>query len=294
MAEESVKNTENTAPVAVEGKVKTPNMEVEKKVVAPALNENKPADAPDEKDISDVITFLNEVDSIAGGKGGITEIPPQLLGSIKYLTQVMTNLRDSYKDPLFQDVLDDMQDQAADGNTPSLLVAVARNVPIEQIQELADNEAYGDVQKAVGDRVSADKTALEDDEKLFGNFEESQKNIDAYATEMGYDEAQKAELFTTIALWRDVFADGLITRDELEKIDHQINYKPDTEALRGQIPEAPVKEQIPDNASLQATMDAKPIRQAASAPKNAIEAMAAGGGGMTDITNIGKRRFLKQ
>jgi hypothetical protein len=283
--------------ITAEAEVKTPAVEVEKEVsAAPATG--KPAeaaasDAPDEEDISNVISLFNEIQTMSGGKGDITELPENLIGTVKFMLGKMVALRDAFQDPLFKSVLDDMVDQQKDGKTPSLLVAVARNVPMEELQDLADNENYADVQGAVDERLAKDKADLDAEEALSANFDESQAAGQEYAKEMNYDDAEMQELFSTAMAWFSILGDGKLTKDEWAKVDKMRNYDRDTEELRKQIPEVPKKEVVPDQASMETAMKETP-KATKVAPRNSIEAMNNAAPAMTDFTQTGKRRFGKK
>lgn len=280
--------------ITAEAEVKTPAVEVSKEVsTAPVTDKPVGAaasDAPDEKDISDVIKLLNEIDSMNGGKGDISEIAPNLVGTVKFLLDKMIALRDAFQDPLFKSVLDDMVDQQEDGKTPSLLVAVARNAPMEELQGIADNENYADVQGAVDEQLANTKAASDAEEAMFGNFEESQKEGQAYADEMGYDETQSQKLFKTAMDWFSILGDGKITKKEWGDIDNMRNYKKDTEELRSQIPEAPVKEVMPDKDSIAATQ-AEKTNKKKTTPTNSLERLGATTPGLGGFENVGKKRY---
>jgi hypothetical protein len=280
--------------ITAEAEVKTPAVEVKKEVSAAPVKD-KPveaaaSDAPDEKDISDVIKLLNEIDSMNGGKGDIAEIAPNLVGTVKFLLDKMIALRDAFQDPLFKSVLDDMVDQQEDGKTPSLLVAVARNAPMDVLQGLADNENYADVQGAVDEQLANTKAASDAEETMFGNFEESQKEGQAYADEMGYDEAQAQELFKTAMTWFSILGDGKITKKEWGDIDNMRNYKKDTEELRSQIPEAPEKVVMPDKDSIAATT-AEKTQKPKPAPRNNMEKMEKAMPNLGGFEGVGNKRY---
>jgi len=286
--------------VTLEGSDKSPAVEKTETTVmagaAPETDEPTPetpetdvdaSEAPDKEDISDLINLLNEINQIDGGGDNISDVPEELRGVLKFITGKLLALRDAFEDPLFKKVLDDMVDQREDGQTPSLLVAVARNVPIEELQELADGEGYEEAQGAVEEKVASDKQAKADEEGLYANFEKSDENLKAYCEKMGYEGEEKDEFFGAISMLRDAFADGILSMEELEQIDKMRNYDKDVEGLRSQIPEEPSKEVLPDKASIDAAMTPPtPKRQA---PSNSIEAMAAINP-MTDVTMIGKRK----
>jgi len=253
----------------------------------PPVEAEPSGEAPDAEDISDLIAILNEVDKADGGDGNISDIPQHLRKVLRFIIEKLVALRDAFGDPLFKKVLDDMVDQKEDGETPSLLVAVARNVPIEDIQELADKEEYGDVQSAVEDRIANETKSAEDEKKLYANFQKSDENLKTYCDQMGYEGEERDEFFKAIGMLRDAFADGILSMDELEQIDKMRNYDKDVEQLRSQLPEEPTKEVLPDKASIDAAMT--PPAPEKRKPANSIETMAAMSP-MTDVTMIGKRK----
>lgn len=277
---------ENEVAVAPEGEKSIAAAETE---VTPTTPETD-GEAPDAEDISDLITLLNEVKAIAGGEGEITEIPEDLRGVLGFITSKMVALRDAFKDPLFKEVLDDMIDQQEDGSMPSLLVAVARNAPMEELQDLADNEKYADVQGAVIERIDKQASDAKAEEDMMANFEESQQAGQEYAEEMGYDDEQSQRLFTSAMKWFKILGDGKITKEEWAKVDKADNYDTDTEELRKQLPTEPIKEIMPDQASMDAAITEKPQVPTRPVPKNSIEGIGAKPG--NDWENLGKRKFI--
>lgn len=296
--------------MVVESKAKTPAANVEKEVtvapgeekttvtaeaeVTPGTPETPAAtDAPDENDISDLLALLNEVQSTyAEGGDEITEIPDNLRPSLKVIAGKLVALREAFKDPLFKAVLDDMVDQQEDGSTPSLLVAVARNAPMEELQELGENENYADVQAGVDDRIAKETADAEAEETMMANFEESQKAGQEYADEMGYSEEESQRLFASAMAWFKVLGDGKITKDEWAKVDKADNYDRDTEELRKQLPVEPKKEMMPDQASMEAAVTEKPKTPRPAMPKNAVETV--GAAPVADWQNLGTRKFMKK
>jgi hypothetical protein len=282
--------------IAAEAEAKTPAVKVEKEVSAAPVTdkpvEAEASDAPDENDISGVISLLNEIQTMNGGKGDIADIDPNLVGTVKFLLDKMIALRDAFQDPLFKSVLDDMVDQQEDGKTPSLLVAVARNAPMEELQGLADNENYADVQGAVDEQLANTKAEGDSEEAMFANFEESQKAGQAYADKAGYDEAQAQKLFKRAMDWFSILGDGKITEKEWEDIDHMENYAADTEALKSQIPEVSKKDVMPDNASMAETMTEK-RKETRKAPSNSLERMGASAPSLGGFEDVGKKRYKK-
>lgn len=279
MAKENIEQEEmanTTMPVP-----KTPEENTQE-----ASEKSEATAAPDEQDIEQVLMILNEVDQISGGKGKIGGIPPEVLGPVKFLIEKMVTIRDAFEDPLFKDVLDDMNDQRMSGQVPSLLVAVARNVPMEELQRVADDEGYEDVQMAVNDRVSKEKEDAESEKKLYGNFDTSKKEIEAYCAECGYDDARKQKLYARIAMLRDIFADGLVTKKEAAEIDKIDNYDQDIQTLKSRVPAGGVKTVLPDKASIEESMTTK---KAPAPSQNSIQSTA--NFQTPDYLNTGKRRF---
>lgn len=250
---------------------------------------NQPSNNATEKDIDDVLMVLNEINQISGGKGSISNIPNELHSPIKFLIEKMVTIRDAFEDPLFKDVLDDMDEQRQSGQVPSLLVAIARNVPMEELTKIADDENYEDVQNAVNDRVSKEKSDSEAEKALYSNFDKSKKAIDAYCAKMSYDDARKQKLYARIAKLRDIFADGLVTEPEVAEIDKIDNYDTDMEAMKARVPENAVKTVLPDKASIEESMVAK--KPQAPAPQSSLGGMTLG---QPDYMNTGKRKIFNK
>jgi len=162
-----------------------PNQKTTKETTQEASEKSETTDAADSQDIEQVLMILNEINQISGGKGKIAGIPPEIIGPVKFLVEKMVTIKDAFEDPLFKDVLDDMHEQRMDGQVPSLLVAVARNVPMEELQRVADEEGYEDVQKAVNDRVSKEKENEESEKALYGNFDTSKKKRERSGQALG-------------------------------------------------------------------------------------------------------------
>lgn len=256
----------------------------------PEASEKNETSVPDQKDIDNVLMVLNELDTIAGGTGKIAGIPPELVGSIKFLVENMITIRDAYDDPLFKDVLDDMHEQRTGGRVPSVLVAVARNVPMEELLKIADDENYEDVQTAVNERVSKEKEDGEAEKTLYGNFDKSKKSVDDYCAEMGYDDTRKQKLYATISMLRNCFADGLLTKEEVGKIDKMDLYDSDMESVKSQIPPGAVKTVLPDKASIDESMAQKAPAKTQS--QNSLSVMG-GFSTQPEYLNTGKRKFVK-
>lgn len=250
--------------------------------------------APDEEDISDIIGMLNEMSSITGGEeGGIKDVPTEIRPVIRFMIQKMVALRDLFKDPLFKIILDDMVDQAEDGKEPSALVAFVRNVPREEYEELADSEDYEGAQGRVSSQLSDMETAKQSESELLDKFNESQEAGKRFAKSMGYDDQETVKLFSFAFEWFKILGDGVISENEWAKVDKMRNYDADVDALKQRMPQAPRKEVLPDKSSMaSAPMPTRGIT--APAATNSIERMGAMASPAEDITQVGKRRFIKQ
>ena len=250
--------------------------------------------APDEEDISDIIGMLNEMSSITGeGEGGIKDVPAEMRPVIRFMIQKMVALRDLFKDPLFKIILDDMVDQAEDGKEPSALVAFVRNVSRDEYEELADSEDYEGAQGRVSSQLSDMETAKQSESELLDKFNESQEAGKRFAKSMGYDDQEIVKLFSFAFEWFKILGDGVISENEWAKVDKMRNYDADVDALKQRMPQAPRKEVLPDKSSMaSAPMPTRGIT--APAATNSIERMGAMASPAEDITQVGKRRFIKQ
>ena len=250
--------------------------------------------APDEEDISDIIGMLNEMSSITGeGEGGIKDVPAEMRPVIRFMIQKMVALRDLFKDPLFKIILDDMVDQAEDGKEPSALVAFVRNVSRDEYEELADSEDYEGAQGRVSSQLSDMDTAKQSESELLDKFNESQEAGKRFAKSMGYDDQEIVKLFSFAFEWFKILGDGVISENEWAKVDKMRNYDADVDALKQRMPQAPRKEVLPDKSSMaSAQMPTRGIT--APAATNSIERMGAMASSAEDITQVGKRRFIKQ
>lgn len=299
MAEEKQVEVTKEKSVEIDDSKKTPEVTIEKETtVAPVKDETTEAvddvEAPDAEDFSDVINLLNTMDVENGGKGEISEVPGPLQGSIKYLVDQLIFVRDVFEDPTFKALLDDMADQKADGKTPSMMVAIARNIPMERIQELADNEDYAGMQSELANELAMKKSA-EDEEAMYqSSFDNIQAEAQAYADEMGYDEARKNELLQKVFDILQIFGDGKMTKNELAEFDKMINYDPDMQALREQIPVEDKKEMLPDQASIESA-----IAEKKNTPAKAAQNNVPGLGSIAPVLETpeymkaGKRRFTR-
>lgn len=249
--------------------------------------------APDQEDISDIIGMLNEMAGISGGEEKISDVPQNMRGVIRFMIQKMIVMRDLFKDPLYKIILDDMADQAEDGKTPSLLVAFVRNVPRDEYEELADSEDYESAQGRVSSQLSDMDTAKQSEDELLDKFNESQEAGKRFAKSMGYDEQEIVKLFGFAFEWFKILGDGVISENEWAKVDKMRNYDADVDALKQRMPQAPRKEVLPDKSSMGSAP--MPTRgTAALTATNSIERMGAGMANPTeDITQVGKRKFIK-
>jgi len=286
MAKEEKDIKEEKVNVGLEDKSATPEANS-------APNTEKPEDskAPDTKDFNDALMILNIMDKEIGGTGEITEIPESMRGSIKYIIEKLIFIRDLFEDPTWKAILDDLADQKEDGKTPSVEVAIARNIPMEKLLDLAENEDYEGAQSELTDRMASQKQTEEEDAIYDANFQQSQKAGQEYAAEMGYDEDRTNALFQAVLDLLKVTADGILTKEEFAKVDKMLNYDADTESLQAQINTQDAKEILPDKASVDASLSAKP-RPASNTNVNTpgLGSMDAYSNTGTDVTKIGSRK----
>lgn len=275
---------EKTITVNDEGK--TPVVEADTKTTVAPMDQTTD-EAPAKEDIDDVLMLLNMMDKESGGKGEIAEIPDGLRGSIGFLVDKLNFVRELFEDPDYKALLDDLADQKEDGQTPSVKVAIARNIPIEDIQSLADTEDYEGVQNSLTDSLTAQKQADEEDALFEANFQESKAAGDTYAAEMGYDEEEKQALFDLVLELFRIMGDGKLTVEEFRRVDKMRNFDKITEDLRSQIPTGDTKEVLPDQASIETAKAAMPAPQP-SAPANSMGmgSMSAYQDPMTDVTAV--------
>lgn len=281
-------NGEKTQP-GNEGKSPASNQMTSK---APDKDKPNESNEPLEKeDISDLIAMLNVVQRAEGGAGDITDVPENLVKVSRFLITKMMGLRDAFVDPLFKAILDDMVDQREEGQTPSVIVAISRVVPIEQIQEVADNENYAEMQGSVASAEESRKSEQAKNDQLEMNINQFISDIDAYCTEMNYDETEKEALTNYINNFINALADFKLTIEEIKEFDKGRNYGRDINELKSQIPAEPKKEVLPDKASIDESV--APVSQKPK-PMTQMEIMAASQP-QTDVTQIGARkRFQRQ
>lgn len=273
---------------------KTPEQNAE---VAPVKDETteQTSEVLDAEDIDDALVLLNIMDKEVGGTGEIAEIPEAMRNSIKYLVEKLVFVRDLFEDPLWKSILDDMADQKEDGKTPSVEVAIARNIPLEKIQTISESEEYDGVQDELTSSLANKKQMDEEDAALEVSFDESLKGLDEHATEMGYSEDEKNELANFAFEQYKVWADGKLVKDEWNKIDKMRNYDKDTADLRSQVRPKEAKEVLPDKASVEAAVAQKPIETKTKKPVTGpgLSSMGAYENVGTNYTQTGKNRYGK-
>ncbi|WP_372647766.1 hypothetical protein [Draconibacterium sp.] len=286
MDTQEAKNQEEVK--AAGSKVKTPVQGTE---AAPLKDKtgNAPeaSEAPTGDDITNVVMLLNEFDKISGGSGEIADVPENLRGPVKFLVDKMVALRDAYYDPLFKAILDDLVDQQEDGMTPSVKVAVARTIPLNELQELADSEEYGAVQQGLADTKTAADEEARNDEELFAKLDKSKANHATYCESMGYDETEGNALWEEYMNFLNAQADGEITETEWEKFDKQRNYDADMSAMKAQLPPEPTKTIVPDKSSVDTSRIPNP-----QPADNQTSAMAYAQQGPS-YQDVGKRKIFK-
>lgn len=296
MAEDNQEMVNKEQPMNEGGSDKSSETKVEDtSTAAPAMDETAmesgSTEAPDAEDIGEMLAVLNVADEEVGGKGGITDVPGNLRKPIGYLVDKLLFLRQLFDDPKWQALVDDLHDQREDGKTPSVEVAIARTIPLEKLQELADTEDYEGVQSELAVSLEAKGQEAEAEAQFAEKFQASQKAGDEYAAEMGYDDAEKNALFQVVLDLFKVMGDGVLTKDEWSKVDKLRNYDKDVADLKSQIETQGSKEALPDQASMDAAINASKQPKQAPKPVNApgMSSMSAYENA-TDITSIGKRK----
>jgi len=250
--------------------------------------EGESDDAPGQEDITDVIAILNAIDQGLGGKGELTSIPPELASTIKELVRKLVVLRDISEDPLWAAILDDIVDQKEDGQPASLKVAIARNVPLQELMELAESEDYAGTQKSLSDKLTSDKDVAAEDERIGMNFDKTKANFESYCAKNNYSDEEKSGLWEKVSMLMRVFGDGLLSEEEFAEVDKMRNYDSDVAGIKAQIPAGNKKEVLPDKASIDAAIYPGPKTESYK-PRNQLESMAASAPSV-DVTEIGKRK----
>jgi hypothetical protein len=258
---------------------------VEDKPVEQASEEGLDA----EKTIEDAVKILNIVDENIGGKGEITNIPDELRGAIQYIVDQLVFVRETFKDELWSAILDDMKDQKEDGKTPSVLVAIARNVPIADIQAISESEDYEGAQNELTSSLEAKKKASDEEAEFESSFEASKKAGEEYAAEMGYDEDEKNALFQDVIDLFKIMADGIITKEEFKRVDKMRNYDKDIEDYKSQIQPGETKEVLPDQSSVEAAIATPKTQKQTPKQTPGLSSMSVYNNAVTDVTEIGKR-----
>lgn len=246
-------------------------------------------DSSSEDDIADTIDILNQFQQIIGGKDQITGLPKNLIPVIKFTIEKMVALRDLFKDPYYKQLIDEMIDQKEDGKTPSVLAAIAKVIPIDEIEELADSEDYESAYKGVESRLASEKEASEKESQMYAKFQESQNAGKSYCQKKKYDEAEMKELFSFALGWFKILGDGQISEKEWEQIDKLKNYDSDIESIKKQIPSAPVKEVLPDKSSMEESMMPRAEKPKAS-PSTMIESLGVTMSEAPDFSRMGRMK----
>lgn len=246
-------------------------------------------DSSSEDDIADTIDILNQFQQIIGGKGQITGLPKNLIPVIKFTIEKMVALRDLFKDPYYKQLIDEMIDQKEDGKTPSVLAAIAKVIPIDEIEELADSEDYESAHKGVESRLASEKEASDNESQMYAMFQESQNAGKSYCQKKKYDEAEMKELFSFALGWFKILGDGQISEKEWEQIDKLKNYDSDMESIKKQIPSAPVKEVLPDKSSMEESMMPRTEKPKAS-PSTMIESLGVTMSEAPDFSRMGRMK----
>lgn len=286
------KKVEDPEKQAMKGNGKSPNAVGIEDVKAPVGDESLPGqetDGLDEEDISDLVVMLNAIQKVEGGTGEIKDIPKELRGVSRFLINKMMGLRDAFADPLFKAILDDMVDQKEEGQMPSVIVAISRVVPLDKIQEVADNENYAEVQESVAADEQSRQDAMAKEDALNANIQQFIGDIDAYCAEMNYDEVEKEALTNYINNFINALADFKLTKEEIKEFDKGRNYGRDIEDLKSQIPSEPKKEVLPDKASIDESAAAKAMPQKPR-EMSQMERLAIQQASQTDVTKIGDRK----
>lgn len=259
-----------------------------------APNEEKSETAQeglDEEDITDLISMLNLIQKEEGGSGDITDIPKNLRKVSRFLITKMIGLRSAFVDPLFAAILDDLVDQKEEGKTPSVIVAISRVVPLDKLQEVADNENYGEIQGGVEAAENERIAGEEREEQMNLSIDQFIASIDAYCKKMDYDETEKEALINHINSYINAFADMKLSEEEIKMFDMGRNYTRDMDELKSQIPSEPRKEIMPDKASVDESANPIPPKKK---EMSEIERMAVMNENQTDITKVGERKRFRK
>ena len=281
-------------PVAVnDGNKPSVTVNDEKTTTAPP--EDKPGEKLESEDISDILDLLNSIQSHTGSNEKITDVPAHLRNSIRFLHDQLAFVKDLYEDPLYKALMDDLYDQKEDGQTPSVEVAVARTIPVDKLQSLAESEDYASAQSELANNLEASKKSKEEDNEIQANYQYTKQQCQKYCDKMGYGEEEFNDLFKFYLDTLKIMADGKISEAEFEKIDKMKNYDKDTGELKSQIQDqGSAKEVLPDQASVETAMQKqRPSPATSGGIQMGLGSMAesAYGQPLTDVTKIrGKGR----
>lgn len=264
MAKED-KMVEETKETTVESNIETPTDKVE---VETDVADSKPTDvetetdALDKEDVDELLTLLNEINTAVGSEGAIGAIPDEMRGVTQAIVDKIVFLRNLYEDPTFEDILDDLAEQAELGETPSILVAVARTIPMEDIEAAADEENYSEIQSKVKGRIAERAENAAEEGRVLSNIDQTMQNLEQYASEQNYSDEEKDALMAEIKKMMGWFADGSISVEEFAEIDKKRNYDRDIEEVKSQIPPETKREVMPDAASMAAMPQAPAPKKA--------------------------------
>lgn len=172
-----------------------------------------------------------------------------LMGDFMNASLAMKALSES---PIWGPVLNDLMDQAEDGQTPNPDLAFVRSAPKEYVDRLYEGSDDEAVLKASEEYKSGVKSKEESEAAISSNLDQSIKEAEEFSQERGYSDEEKAAFMEQVKMWYKVFADGKITKDEYSLIEKGMNYDKDVADLQGQIPEEPKKEVLPDKSSIDA------------------------------------------
>lgn len=263
--EKPLDSTTSDEPIEIS---KEETVEIEAPQAGEPSDQAGDSDIPDQEEIQSLIQFMNELDVAYEGKGDISEIPPNLVRVTKVILDKLSSLVTVFKDPVMKDIIDDLLNQRDEGKEPDVYLAIARTVPMDELEGVVDNENYDELQEATANRIKRRDDEMAASDALTENIEMSMKEFDAYCEEQNYDDTEKSELMATIDMLMSVFGDGKLTKDEYAKVDKMRNYDKDISSIKSDIPEEPVKEVLPEGgqtpemiASKKTTVSAKPRTQ---------------------------------
>lgn len=231
----------------------------------------------------ELLEKVNEILAEAYDGQSIESLQEELRPLMSDLMNASIALKSLQSSTIWGAVLDDLMDQAEDGQTPNPDLALVRAAPkdyIDRLYEGSDDEA---VVKAIDERNASIKAEEEAGATLSSNIEQSIKEAEEFSNERGYSEEEKQAFLNQVKMWYKVFADGKITKNEYELIEKGMNYDNDVAGLKSQVPEEPKKEVLPDKSSI----DSSKIEMPKPRSPLGMESIAYEG---TDITQIGSRK----